>query len=261
MISRDQVLRRASTFWTKGSIPYDQGRIEAMSGYRQDCSGYVSMCWGIPPNAQPGGWGGLNTVTLVSGGWMTEIPRDQLRPGDAVGLCGPGTRGDAGHIVIFERWHDDDPSTGRYWCWEQAGGQHGPVHRLITYPYPGGGSAWKAWRFRDIAPPTEGGLVADRLGNDPDGVYVVARMNAVANMEEWYSYGPHKGWEVPFTKFMIELRDQVRQLAERPPAAPIQLTPEDRAAIISDIMTAIGPVLRDQLTRVIGRVGLTVEPE
>jgi hypothetical protein len=119
------------------------------------------MCWGIPPDAEPGGWGGLNTVTLVTGGYISEIHPSTLLPGDAVGICGPGTGGNDGHIVIFEKWYNNDPDDDRYWLYEQAGGRKGPVRRVVTYPYSDSGDgdwgSWKSWRFRDFTGFSSGG--------------------------------------------------------------------------------------------------------
>lgn len=147
-ISRSEVLRRAATMWPKNSVMYSQSVIHP-NGYRQDCSGFVSMCWGIPPN-ENGGWGGQNTVTLVTRGYMYEIPLNDLKPGDAVGICGPNTGGDGGHIVLFDRWYNQDPNNDDYYLWEQAGGQRGPVYRKTTYPYGGPIGPWRAYRFKDI---------------------------------------------------------------------------------------------------------------
>jgi hypothetical protein len=148
MITRTEVLRRAQTIWQPGTVPYSQSKIHQPDGYRQDCSGYLSMCWDIPLGS--GSYGGENTVTLVTEGWMREIAPADLQPGDAVGICGPGSAGDDGHIVLFEKWFNDVPSDDRYWMWEQAGGQSGPIRRVVNYPYDGAAGAWKAYRFRDI---------------------------------------------------------------------------------------------------------------
>lgn len=159
MITRSEVIKRAATMWKPGTVPYSQERIEPATGYRQDCSGFASMCWNLPR----GYYGGLNTVTLATGGYMHEIDPSDLKPGDAVGICGPGSAGDDGHIVIFERWANDDPDDNYYWMYEQAGGQRGPVHRMVDYPYGGSGAAWKAWRLNTITD-NEGGTVA--IGDD-----------------------------------------------------------------------------------------------
>lgn len=145
--------------WPAGTVPYSQNMIHGATGYRQDCSGFLSMCWGIPLNA-PGSWGGLSTVTLLTSGYIRMISPADLRPGDAVGICGPDTGGDAGHIVLFEKWATDAPDESRYWLYEQAGGRSGPVHRMTSYPYGGPTGAWRAYRFRDITD-TPGGNVTD----------------------------------------------------------------------------------------------------
>jgi hypothetical protein len=143
-ITRSGVMRRAQSVWPMGGVPYSQTATHPPDGYRQDCSGYVSMCWALPLNA-PGSWGGFNTVSLVTEGWMREIRAADLRPGDAVGRCGPGTEGDNGHVQLFVRWYNDDPADSRYYCLEQAGGVHGPRQRLMDWiPW------YKAYRFRDI---------------------------------------------------------------------------------------------------------------
>jgi hypothetical protein len=128
--SRIEVLRRAGTLWPLGTVGYSQSGLR--DGYRRDCSGYVSMVLGIPASA---GWDGESTVTLLTDGWVYPITRDQLQPGDLIGALGPGTDGDAGHVVIFERWIDDNRTA--YYGYEQAGGVNGPLHRRIGYPYDG----------------------------------------------------------------------------------------------------------------------------
>lgn len=150
MITRAEVINKAKTLWPLGTVPYNQSAIHPGTGYRQDCSGYASMCWGIPPN-ENNGWGGQSTVTLVTRNYIQEIQPADLKPGDAVGICGPNTGGDAGHIVIFEKWVNDDPNDDHYWMYEQAGGQNGPIRRIVNYPYDGAQGQWKAWRLRTIS--------------------------------------------------------------------------------------------------------------
>jgi len=119
-------------------------------GWRTDCSGYVSMCLEL---ARPG----LSTVTFVTEGYIQPINQDELLPGDLVGHCGPGTGGDAGHIVLFDRW---DQGHATYWAYEFHGGpQRGPEHSLIHYPYHGL-DGYQAYRYQGITgdpPDTPGG--------------------------------------------------------------------------------------------------------
>jgi hypothetical protein len=144
-ITRSEALRRANSVWPMGGVPYSQSTIHQPDGYRADCSGYVSMCWAIPLNA-PGSWGGMNTVSLVTDGWMHEINPNDLRPGDAIGRCGPGTAGDDGHVQLFTRWLNTDPNDSRYYCLEQTGGTRGPHETLHNWP-----AGYRAYRYRDIS--------------------------------------------------------------------------------------------------------------
>lgn len=143
---RSQALNRADSVWPYASVPYSQSRMHSPDGYRADCSGFVSMCWGIPTNA-PGSWGGLNTVNLVTDGWMHEIKTDDLQPADAIGRCGPGTQGDGGHIQLFAGWRNGNPADNSHYVIEQAGGGSGPRRRLVL-SWVGG---YRAYRFRSIA--------------------------------------------------------------------------------------------------------------
>jgi hypothetical protein len=139
------VLLRAKYGWPKQSVPFDPNAFHQPDGYRQDAAGFASMCWDIPTYL-PGSWGGMTTVTLDSGGWVYEIPPKDLLPGDALGLCGPGTSGAGGVIVIFEKWLGDTPDTGYAITWEQLPeASPGPVQRARPYSFQ-----WHAYRFRDI---------------------------------------------------------------------------------------------------------------
>lgn len=141
---RSAVIARTATLWPYASVPYSQSA-RWHGGYRQDCSGFVSGLWALPMDG-PGSWGGYNTVDLVTMGLMVEIQPSQLLPGDAVGICGPNTGGNDGHITLFEKWYNDIPGDDRYWMWEQAGGTNGPRRRLVSYPW----APYKSWRLKTI---------------------------------------------------------------------------------------------------------------
>lgn len=159
-ITRAEVMRRATSLWGGlGQTPYSQDVIK--DGYRTDCSGYVSGCWGLTADVGHDFWGGLNTVTLVSSGIMGEIDPNDLLPGDACGNCGPGTEGDSGHVVLFAGWDNDNPDDNHYHCYEQVGGTNGPVYSHYDWPYPGE-TNWKAYRYVNIVdalPTLKGGDV------------------------------------------------------------------------------------------------------
>lgn len=146
-MNRSEVLRRARTIWPMGQVPYSQGQLHQPDGYRADCSGYVAACWGTPPNGA-GSWGGFSTVTV--GYYAHQITPDELRPGDAIGRCGPGTAGNDGHIQLFLGWDNATPGDNGHRVLEQAGGSSGPTERhYATWP-----DGYTCWRLNGIVEDT-----------------------------------------------------------------------------------------------------------
>jgi hypothetical protein len=75
--TRAEALQRASTWLTANNgrqVPYSQARIWK-DGYRQDCSGYVSMALGLKAP-------GTNTVGLAGPSITKPIAFNDLQPGD-----------------------------------------------------------------------------------------------------------------------------------------------------------------------------------
>lgn len=143
-ITRAEILRRAETVWGGFErVPYSQSTLHQPDGYRCDCSGYVAASAGIPASV---GWGGPNTVTLVTDGWIHEINPNDLKPGDFIGRCGAGTAGDAGHIRIFVSWDNQRLGDNGHAVYEQTGGSSGPHKRhYATWP-----SGYKAYRLNGV---------------------------------------------------------------------------------------------------------------
>lgn len=137
-ISRAEVLRRAAT-WV--GVPYSQWAFHtnAHGTYRTDCSGFVSMAFGLPDVPH----GGLNTVDLV--GVSTPIDKDDLLPADV--LIDPTGDRTTRHVVLFEAWVDDERA--HYLGWEQCGGL-GTVRRTLVYPYHGGPRGYRPYRLRHV---------------------------------------------------------------------------------------------------------------
>lgn len=141
MITRAEILRRSVELWPKLSITYSQSVLRSNTEgvkYRTDCSGYLSLCWGIAPNG-PGCWGGGSTVTLVTHGYMYEIPWSDLLPGDAIGECGPNTGGAGGHIML---WLSGGKAPGARALVRDFGSTPGWKERTVTIP-----GVYKAYRF------------------------------------------------------------------------------------------------------------------
>ena len=126
-LSRATMINRARTWLTADNgapVPYSMERTWT-DGYRQDCSGYVSMALGL-------GKPGLNTVGLAdpgSGATTRLSGMSQLEKGDLL-IDYRTTDGDFRHVVIFEKWADTSHSA--YWAYEQRG-TYGTTHRQLTY--------------------------------------------------------------------------------------------------------------------------------
>ncbi|GFE23536.1 hypothetical protein [Streptomyces nigrescens] len=74
--SREEMLNRAATWLTANNgaqVPYSQAKVWK-DGYRQDCSGYVSMALGLPtPGPTPWGWPPIATSPGPSR-WASSSP-------------------------------------------------------------------------------------------------------------------------------------------------------------------------------------------
>ncbi|HSK47268.1 MAG TPA: hypothetical protein VLA05_04585 [Coriobacteriia bacterium] len=97
-ISRELVITRSKR-WVRHKVPYSQSRYHA--GYRQDCSGFVSMAW------KTGRSYTTSTIKRVS----HRINYRKAKPGDAV--LRPGR-----HVAIFGGWHNKSRRT--YYAYEES---------------------------------------------------------------------------------------------------------------------------------------------
>ncbi|MGC4948322.1 peptidoglycan-binding protein [Streptomyces sp. DT224] len=125
-ISPDTMINRARTWLTANGghqVPYSMQRVWK-DGYRQDCSGFVSMALAL-------GKPGLNTVGLASSRSVTKhlSSTSQLKKGDLL-IDASTSDGDFRHVVIFEKWANASHSS--YWAYEQRG-SHGTTHRTLSY--------------------------------------------------------------------------------------------------------------------------------
>lgn len=119
-ISRAEIMERAR-IWVDRPRRYSQEEDDPVSGYRLDCSGYVSMAWRLDPP-------GETTVELPD--YCVRIDKDDLLPGDAVMNGGPGTDGNAGHVMLFDGWVD----AGRTALWTCEQISTGTVRRMKPFP-------------------------------------------------------------------------------------------------------------------------------
>lgn len=144
-VTRGELLQRAASWLTAdngGRVPYSMEKYWT-DGYRQDCSGYVSMAAKLG-NGKPKG--GPNTEALATGEYTTPVRIADLRPGDLLidPVDQPGE--DFRHVVIFEKWTGSDRS--EYLAYEQRGG-FGTDHRPLRYGLEPN-SKYRAVRLKNV---------------------------------------------------------------------------------------------------------------
>jgi hypothetical protein len=95
-ITRSQVLARGQT-WIDASVPYSQSASypDTTTGYRTDCSGFVSMAWKITNS----GGAPLSYTTSTLGSLSHPISAAELQPGDIMLKAGT-------HVRLFGWWTD-----------------------------------------------------------------------------------------------------------------------------------------------------------
>lgn len=126
---RSEILRRAKR-WADLGLDYSMAR--TFEGHRMDCSGLVSMAWGLPAP-------GLTTDTLPQ--VSHRIDKEDLLPGDILVNTAPGA---AGHTLIFAGWADDAHT--RYFAYEESGGK-GAHFGTVPYPYWPGHGTFRPYRL------------------------------------------------------------------------------------------------------------------
>lgn len=99
--------------WVARGIMYSQ--TDYTDGYRQDCSGFVSMCHRLDRS--------YTTSTLPQ--VFHQITKDEILPGDILLT--------SGHVVLFEAWTDSS-RTKYIGMEEQTWGR--PCKRTVGIPYP-----------------------------------------------------------------------------------------------------------------------------
>jgi hypothetical protein len=114
--------------WVVAKVPYSQKKYysNGYGRYRTDCSGFVSMMWGLSSS--------YTTRSLPS--ISHAISKAQLKSGDI--LDSPGY-----HVVLFDSWAD--AAHTRYWGYEETPNP-GATHRVIPYPY------WSGHRTSTFVP-------------------------------------------------------------------------------------------------------------
>jgi hypothetical protein len=127
--TRANIIARAQV-WVANKVPYNQGA--TYQGYREDCSGYVSMAWAL---SKPG------YVTQTLGQVSKRITKDELLEGDILLYA-------AEHVVIFGGWTNSAKS--EYVAYEETKPGEGTVKRATPYPYWYDTASFLPYRFNSV---------------------------------------------------------------------------------------------------------------
>lgn len=133
-IDRATIINRAK-LWLDAEVPYSMSEYWT-DGYRQDCSGYVSMVWNL----------GSNEWTGSLDKFATKIDKDELLPGDMLLFHNPADPNNGSHVVIFGGWVDSTHT--HYVAYEQTR----PNTRKLATPYGYWSNATKyvPYRFNGV---------------------------------------------------------------------------------------------------------------
>ncbi|MFF2572456.1 peptidoglycan-binding protein [Streptomyces sp. NPDC058084] len=188
--TRTEIVNRAKA-WVTAGVPYSMERYWS-DGYRQDCSGYISMAWNLPGNE----WtGSLDR-------FADRIDRADLQPGDILLFHNPANPTRGSHVTVFGGWTDYTHAS--YIAYEQtkprARKQATPLaywensDRYVAYRYKGvvsggtgGGSAGTT------ATPYPG---AAMFGPGANNAYVtqLGKLLVARGGKKFYTQGPGPRW-------------------------------------------------------------------
>ncbi|MEU2231181.1 peptidoglycan-binding protein [Streptomyces vietnamensis] len=188
--TRAEIINRAKT-WVAAQVPYSMEKYWS-DGYRQDCSGYISMAWNLSSNE----WTGSLDRFAV------RIDRTELQPGDILLFHNPANPTRGSHVTIFGGWTDYTHTS--YIAYEQTKPrtrkQATPMaywensDRYVAYRYKGvvsGGTGSGAEPTESVAYPGAG-----MFGPGANNAYVTRLGNLLVARggKKFYSQGPGPRW-------------------------------------------------------------------
>ncbi|MFD5078349.1 peptidoglycan-binding protein [Streptomyces sp. NPDC058371] len=151
--TRAEIINRAKK-WVTAQVPYSMSDYWS-DGYRQDCSGFVSMAWNLDGNE----WtGSLDTYGV-------RIAKDQLEPGDILLFHNPSNPENGSHVVIFGGWTDYTHSS--YIAYEQT--RPHTRKQATPYGYWSNSDNYLPYRYKGLSDTTGGTVTAVPLPGGKDG--------------------------------------------------------------------------------------------
>ncbi|MEU3076979.1 peptidoglycan-binding protein [Streptomyces laurentii] len=189
--TRGAIVDRAKT-WVTAKVPYAMDRYWS-DGYRQDCSGYISMAWNLPANE----WTGSLTR------FADRISRADLQPGDILLFHNAASPTRGSHVTIFGGW--TDASHTSYLAYEQT--KPGTRKRTTPMAYWQDADRYVAYRYKGLtgsggAGGTGGGAAATafpgagKFGPGADNAYVtrLGKLLVARGGGSFYRQGPGSRW-------------------------------------------------------------------
>ncbi|WP_033257710.1 MULTISPECIES: peptidoglycan-binding protein [Kitasatospora] len=184
--TRAEIMRRAQT-WVDQKVPYSMSRYWS-DGYRQDCSGFVSMAWGL----------GSSQTTWTLPDFAERIGKDDLQPGDALVYNNPKDPEGGSHTVLFGGWLD--AAHTRYTALEQT--RPGTTRRSTPYAYWSNAGGYLPYRYKGLSQPmpapedADAFPGADKFGPGKVNPYVtrLGRMLVERGGGRFYREGPSPDW-------------------------------------------------------------------
>ncbi|MFE9781646.1 peptidoglycan-binding protein [Streptomyces sp. NPDC005775] len=185
--TRADIINRAKK-WVTAQVPYSMEKYWS-DGYRQDCSGYVSMAWNLAGNEWTGSLGAIGT----------RIAREDLQPGDILLFHNPADPAKGSHVTIFGGWTDYTHT--HYTAYEQTK----PHTRKQTTPmaYWSNSGSYVAYRYKGLSSGSGGsdstktlfpGAAKFGAGAKNDHVTRLGRMLVDRGGKRFYKVGPGPAW-------------------------------------------------------------------
>uniref|UniRef100_UPI0037DA305D peptidoglycan-binding protein n=2 Tax=Streptomyces TaxID=1883 RepID=UPI0037DA305D len=184
-VTREEIIDRART-WLAAKVPYSMSAYRS-DGYRQDCSGFVSMAWDLRSNQ----W----TGSLASFG--ERITKDELQPGDMLLFHNAQDPEDGSHVTLFGGWAD--AAHTKYTAYEQTPPR--TRSRTTPYAYWTNSSRYIPYRPKNLASGSAGpqssafpGAAAFGPGKAGAHVTRLGEMLVARGAGRYYRIGPGPRW-------------------------------------------------------------------
>ncbi|MDX2295096.1 MULTISPECIES: peptidoglycan-binding protein [Streptomyces] len=190
--TRTEIINRAK-LWVAAQVPYSMEKYWS-DGYRQDCSGYISMAWNLRSNE----WTGSLDRFAV------RIDRTELQPGDILLFHNPANPTRGSHVTIFGGWTDYTHTS--YVAYEQTKPrtrkQATPMaywensNRYVAYRYKGLVSAGTGAGGGPTAPGAAAYPGGSKFGPGANNAYVtrLGQMLIARGGKQFYAQGPGPRW-------------------------------------------------------------------